>query len=150
MTEYPPIHTLVPHSGSMLLLDRLIAYDEHSLTAAVTVHDTSPFVCDGVVGAWFGLEYMAQAVAAFAGRLARADGLAPKLGFLLGTRRFVCSAPHIRVGTTVVVTVVREWQDDSGLGSFRGVITSDMFTAEATVTVFQPPNIEQFLLESRA
>lgn len=150
MTEHPPIHTLVPHSGSMLLLDRLIEFTENSLCAEVTIRDTSPFVRDGVVGAWFGLEYMAQAVAAFAGRLSRANGLAPKLGFLLGTRRFVCSAPHIPVGTTVRVTVVREWQDEGGLGSFRGVITSDMFTAEATVSVFQPPNVEQFLLESRA
>ncbi len=150
MTEHPPIHTLVPHSGSMLLLDRLVAYDEQSLSAEVTIRETSPFVRDGVVGGWFGLEYMAQAVAAFAGRLSRASGLPPKLGFLLGTRRFVCSAPHIAVGTTVRVTVVREWQDESGLGSFRGVITSDMFTAEATISVFQPPDIEQFLLENSA
>jgi ApeP dehydratase len=68
MTEtLPPIADLVPHKGPMCLLDRLIEVEEERLVAEVMVSDSSLFSRGGTVGAWVGIEYMAQAVAAWAG-----------------------------------------------------------------------------------
>ena len=87
------IEELVPHTGPMCLLDRVIdAGDEH-LVAEVTIRADDLFADGGAVGAWVGIEYMAQAVAAWAGWRARVQGGAPKIGLLLGTRDYR-SLPH--------------------------------------------------------
>lgn len=150
MVKRPQIGTVVPHGGRMLLLDRLVDYDDDSLLAELTIRADSPFVKDNRVGAWIGLEYMAQAIAAFAGCEALMRGEAPKIGFLIGSRNFVCSTPFFPVGTSLRVSVVRELHDESGLASFSGAIEGAGFTAVATLTVFQPRDVEQFLQESHA
>lgn len=144
----PDIREIVPHSGRMLLLDRLVSCDADTLTAEVTIRPDSMFVQDGAVGAWVGLEYMAQAIAAFAGHQAREEGEKPKIGFLLGSRQYACSTPCFRIGTTLRVAVTRELQGDSGLGSFTCQIRAEGIVADATLTVFQPNDAEQFMRES--
>ena len=52
----------------------------------LVVPEAGLFVEDGQVPAWVGIEYMAQAIAAWAGCRARAAGKPPQLGFLLGSR----------------------------------------------------------------
>ena len=70
----PDIRRLVPHAGPMVLLDRLLAVDEETLCAEVTI-DADTLFCDGrEVGAWVGVEYMAQAIAAHAGYAAMLRG----------------------------------------------------------------------------
>jgi predicted hotdog family 3-hydroxylacyl-ACP dehydratase len=149
MLTMPPIADVVPHSARMLLLDRVVQYDEESLTAELTIRPDSPFVRSGSVGTWVALEYMAQAIAAFAGCEARTRGEPPKVGFLIGSRHFTCTVPELPVGATMQVTVVRELQDDSGLGSFSGTLRGDGISADATLAVFQPHDVQQFLHTSR-
>ena len=60
----PDIRSLLPHSGPMVLLDRVIAADEESLCAEVRIRENSLFCNADGVGAWVGLEYMAQAIGA--------------------------------------------------------------------------------------
>ncbi|MBB5017432.1 putative hotdog family 3-hydroxylacyl-ACP dehydratase [Chitinivorax tropicus] len=145
MSDFPPIHELVPHGGRMVLLDRVIAADADSLTAEVTIHFDSMF-CDGQqMGAWVGIEYMAQAIAAFAGLHARQQGEKIKVGFLLGTRRYSASQPYFAVGDTLRVTVNKELQGDSGLASFDCAIKSDNIDVRAVLTVFQPADPQMYL-----
>ncbi len=61
---------------------------------------------------------MAQAIAAHAGYLARQRGEPVQVGFLLGTRRYVCSVPLFPVGSVLHVHVQRALQGDNGLGAF--------------------------------
>src|SRR2546426_3960121 len=91
--EPPEIRSLVPHSGPMVLLDRVVSVDEESLCAEVLIRADSMFCAAGGVGAWVGLEYMAQAIAAYAGYGARLRGAPVKIGFLLGSRRYECRRP---------------------------------------------------------
>ncbi|WP_307732400.1 hypothetical protein [Massilia sp. MB5] len=84
----PAFRSLVPHAGPMALLDRVLEADEESLCAEVAIRADSLFYAEGGVGSWVGIEYMAQAVAAHAGYLARQRGEAVKPGFLLGSRRY--------------------------------------------------------------
>ena len=135
----PDVRSLVPHSGPMVLLDRVTAADEESLCAEVTIRSDSLFCTAEGVGAWIGREYLAQAIGAYAGYLAHQRGEAVKIGFLLGTRRYDCSRPYFTVGTCLQIHVRKIFQSDNGMGSFECRI-EDRGDALANVilTVYQP------------
>lgn len=89
---------------------------------------------------------MAQAIAAWAGYTAQLRGEPVKLGFLLGTRRYESSRPIFVLGSVLRVHVQRLFQNENGLGSFECFIDNEEGrVASATVTVFQPPNVDDFL-----
>ena len=93
------IRRFLPHSGVMVLLDRLLEVGPEELRAEVTIRPDSVF-CDGHdVPGWVGVEYMAQAIAAYAGYTAQLRGETVKIGFLLGTRRYEASCPGFAVGS---------------------------------------------------
>jgi predicted hotdog family 3-hydroxylacyl-ACP dehydratase len=142
----PDIRTLVPHAGPMVLLDRLIAVDEDSLCAEVAIRRDGPFCGREGVGAWVGIEYMAQAIAAHAGHAALLRGEPVKIGFLVGTRRYHSHQAYFRVGAVLRVEVKCLLFADNGLGSFDcKIFDRDREVAKATVMVFLPRNVEQFL-----
>lgn len=144
--DAPDIRTLVPHAGRMVLLDRVIAVDEDSLCAEVTIREDSLFCGPDAVGAWVGIEYMAQAIAAHAGHAARLKGEPVKIGFLLGTRRYECARPSFPLGSVLRVKVRSLLIADNGLGSFECCIEDAQGeAATATVSVFSPANVEEFL-----
>ncbi|MDR7332793.1 hotdog family protein [Roseateles asaccharophilus] len=147
MTDrFPPITELVPHAGPMCLLDRVITAEGERLSAEVVVPADGMFSQDGGVGAWVGIEYMAQAVAAWAGWQGRQAGEAPRIGLLLGTRRYRCSVPRFGVGQRLQVDIARAYQADNGLGQFECRIHADgMELASATLTVFGPEDPSAFL-----
>jgi len=147
----PDIKTLVPHGGAMSLLDALLAADAESLTARVAIGPETMFCSGGAVGAWVGVEYMAQAVAAHAGYLARACGEPVRVGFLLGSRRYACVVPAFPVGSVLDIQVQCTLKGETGLGAFDCRILDAPTGAElanATITVFQPENVEEFLQRS--
>jgi predicted hotdog family 3-hydroxylacyl-ACP dehydratase len=148
--KLPEIGTLVPHSGAMLLLDAVLAADHETLSAQVAIRPDSMFVADGAVGAWVGVEYMAQAVAAHAGYCARLRGEPVRVGFLLGTRRYTCAVPAFAQGSVLRIHVQRALQGENGLGAFDCRIEDGEGAelASATITVFQPDNVEEFLQRS--
>lgn len=142
----PPIAELVPHAGAMCLLDRVIAAEGERLSAEVVVPAQGLFSHDGGVGAWVGIEYMAQAVAAWAGWQARAAGQPPRIGLLLGTRRYSCSQPRFAAGQRLQIDIERGYQADSGLGQFDCRIHADgVELASAVLTVFGPEDPGAFL-----
>jgi predicted hotdog family 3-hydroxylacyl-ACP dehydratase len=134
----PDMRDIVPHAGRMRLLDRLVAFDGESLTAELVIRADSLFAHPQGVGAWVGIEYMAQAVAAFAGNEALLCGAKVKVGFLLGTRHYACNVPYFPVGAALRVSVRRESLGDNGFGSFTCTIAGEGIAAGATVTVIQP------------
>lgn len=146
----PDIHSLVPHSGAMSLLGRFVRADEESLVAQVGIEPDTMFCVDGAVGAWVGVEYMAQAVAAHAGWCARQRGEPVRVGFLLGSRKYACSVASFPVGSELNIHVRRALQGENGLGAFDCRIEdgSGRELATATITVFQPHNVEEFLQRS--
>ncbi|WP_245213825.1 hotdog family protein [Rhodoferax sp. AJA081-3] len=142
-----PITAIVPHAGKMCLLDRPIEGDAESLSCEVTIREDGLFFSNGGVDGWVGIEYMAQTVAAWAGWRARLRGEAPRIGFLLGSRRYECSRPRFTLGQTYRIDVHRQFQADNGLGQFDCRIQLDgQVVASATLTVFEPTNAEEFLM----
>ncbi len=144
--DWPDIRSLIPQSGAMVLLDRVIAVDEESLCAEVHIRPDSLFCAASGVGAWVGLEYMAQTIAAFAGYTAYLRGEAVKPGFLLGARRYECTLPMFSPGSLLRVHVRRELQSENGLASFQCSIEQGQEeVAAARLTVFQPADAADFV-----
>lgn len=139
---------LITHSGDKILLDRIVGFDKENLKAEASVKANSVYLKNGVEPAWMGLEYMSQAVAAFAGIQQRQANGEPKVGMLIGTRRYRSSILHYPVGMSLTVETKVLLEDDNGLCVFQCTLTSDEVIAEANLNVFQPPSIQQYLEES--
>ncbi|RTE65965.1 hypothetical protein EH243_09795 [Amphritea opalescens] len=146
-SEYQ-VADLVPHSGQMSLLTEITGYGDDWLTAQVTINENSIFADARGVPSWVGLEYLAQAIGAFAGLQERLKGEAPKLGFLLGTRKYICSKDYFVQGDQLVLKVIRNMQAENGLSAFECHLQGSDVTASASLNVFQPEDGEQFLKDA--
>ncbi len=145
------IERVIPHRGTLRLIDRLLAWDSESVAVEVRVPADGPFNDEDGVPAWVGIEYMAQAIAAWAGCRARARGGEPNIGFLLGTRRYEARLPHFPSGTVLRVEAVCELLGDNGLGMFACRILADgQEIASANVSVFEPPDAMAYLENEQA
>ena len=141
-----PIEELIPHRGPMRLIDHLIHWDEHAIRVGLRVPEHGPFHQAEGVPNFVGIEYMAQAVAAWAGCQARARGAEPPLGFLLGTRRYACTQAHFPPGMALSIEARCELMGENGLGAFAcRILSGDEVLAEALISVFEPPDAAAFL-----
>ena len=74
----PAIEEVVPHRGRACLLDEVLHWDEDRIETALVVPADGVFVGPDGLPAWIGIEYMAQAIAAWAGCRARSEGRPPR------------------------------------------------------------------------
>nr|WP_298413066.1 hypothetical protein [uncultured Halomonas sp.] len=139
------IAPFVPQSQGMCLLDHIVAVDNDGLQADVTPNAESIFAIDAGIPAWIGLEWLAQAVAAWAGWHARTHRQPPAIGFLIGSKRFETLHEHLAIDHTYRVSIHLDFRADNGLGHFQGEIQDDegVRLAHGTLTVFQPPASER-------
>jgi predicted hotdog family 3-hydroxylacyl-ACP dehydratase len=129
---------VVPHAGRMLLIDEILDYSSGSLTACVTIRESSLFLtADNVVPAWVGIEYMAQTIAAWAGVQARLRGEPVKTGYLLGSRHYQASQPAFTLGDTLTIVVNKQYHEGE-LAVFECRISGAQVAVSATLNVFQP------------
>lgn len=146
-TCFPAPETLLLHSGDMLLLDRITAFDTEGILAEYQPQAQAWYADqNGNMPAWIGMELMAQAIAAHVGLLKRQEGLPPKQGVLLGTRRYHAHIPAFSADTLLQVRASVAFRDDSGLGAYDCNICSKLGTiAEATLKVYEPEDFQSFL-----
>lgn len=137
LIDYTDIAGLIPHSGRMILLDRIIDFDGHTLSVELVVRDDGLFGDDKIVPAWVGIEYMAQAVAAYAGIKSKLVGEPIKLGYLLGTRSYISNVASFAVGTALTIQVKNIIQDEK-LGVFACKIRGGGIETDANLNVYQP------------
>jgi len=132
------VSDVVPHSGSMVLLDRILDASEEDLTAQVTIGTNTLFLREkAYVPAWIGIEYMAQAVAAWAGVQENKVGNKAKIGFLLGARKYNCISSKFLLGDVLTIHIARKYQE-SELAVFDCTIHSDKLLATSALNVYQP------------
>ncbi|MBY4676121.1 hotdog family protein [Marinobacterium arenosum] len=146
-SEYS-VAELVPHSGKMSLLDNIVEYADDWLRAEVYITEASMFADEKGVPAWTGMEYMAQTIGAFAGMQERREGGEPKLGFLLGTRKYTCSVDYFPLGQTLILTAKREMQAENGLSVFQCSLHGEGIEASASLNVYQPEDADSFLKDA--
>jgi predicted hotdog family 3-hydroxylacyl-ACP dehydratase len=140
---WPPhaMDAWVPHRGALSLLDAVERCDDQSIVARVRVPADGLFGTADGMPAWVGIEYMAQAVAAWSGARARAGGGSPKIGYLLGSRRYEAAVPAFAIGAELRVLGQCELMGDNGLGMFDCRIECDgRVLASGRLSVFEPPD----------
>ena len=142
------VEELVPHSGRMSLLSRIIQVEGETLVAEVDINERATFAEPNGVPAWVGLEYLAQAIGAYAGYQERTQGGVPKIGFLLGTRKYSSDCEYFPLGTTLTLKVTRNMQAENGLSAFDGELFAEGISASARLNVFQPDDAAEFLKEA--
>lgn len=142
-TDYN-ILDVVPHGAPMSLLDSIEKYSDKGLVANVTIREDSMFCESDGVPAWVGVEFMGQAVAAYAGVGARIADQPVKIGFLVSTRRYESACSHFPVGTSLTVSVHQITDSTIGLQVFTCRITGDNIEIQANLNVFLPENVEDF------
>jgi len=91
------IASLVPHAGRMCLLERVIRWDEQSLTVATATHrdPANPLAHGGRLRAIHLCEYGAQAMAVHGGLLATARGERARPGLLVSLRDVVLACDFV-------------------------------------------------------
>ncbi len=137
--SFPPLIEILPHRPPMILLDALTECDGDSATCAVTVREGAPFVVRGRVPSVVFMEYMAQAIGAYAGNIARTSGREVEVGYLIAAREIELGVDHASVGDRLVVTALRQWGDEL-VGSFRCEVLRDGVTlAHGVLSVYQGP-----------
>ena len=115
------IEPYVPHSGFMLLLDRVLECGIEHIVTEIDVSDTLPCCVENYVPAYLGLEIMAQSIAIWSGLQRNNPGVTQPIGFLLGSRKYQCSVKQFIVGETLKVYATRIVQNE-GLASFECVL----------------------------
>lgn len=146
----PPIEDILPHRGSMLLLDRVIDADAENAWAEYTPRREAWYADpNGNMPAWIGIELMAQAVAAQVSLLKRREGLPLKLGALLGTRRYTSTCSVFLADTPLRIHAKMILCDATGLGAYECHIDSQgELLASASLKVFEPDDFQTFLQAS--
>jgi predicted hotdog family 3-hydroxylacyl-ACP dehydratase len=140
MSAIPSIDELVPHTGAMRLIDRVVASAETAARAETVIRAESLFFRPGEgVPAYVGLELMAQTISAFDGLRRRRQGLPPAIGFLLGCRRYETTRPLFRDGERLTIEA-KSLLDEGGMASFDCVIADETGAAVASgvINVYRP------------
>lgn len=147
---------LLPHSGRMVLLDRITAYGAGSLTAEAEVRADHILLQNHRLPCLHSMEIMAQGIGALTGCQTLNAGGTVKLGFLLGTRRLELFADSVPVGTRLLVKVQESVIDASGFGVFdcalywtdappheKPALPADGLLARAALNVYSPSGSPQ-------
>jgi len=146
--SYPGIEEVLPQTGRMVLLTRIVGHSQERTTCAVEISTTSPFYDgQGGVPAWVALEYMAQCVAAHGGLRARAAGDPVTIGFLLGSRSVALHTAGFRPGQELEVEAAHLWGEHDFF-SFTCTVRdarTRVTLAEATLAVARAAGVEAVL-----
>lgn len=142
------VSELVPHSGKMLLIDKVLDFGEEWLIAQIIIKKDSMFCENGSVPALVGIEYMAQSIAAFAGKNDKLEEKNPTIGLLLGSRKYVSNVEEFPIGITLIIHVEQIYFENGGLGVFKCKIESEQHEEvliEANINVFHPEDISTLI-----
>ncbi|MCF6202125.1 MAG: 3-hydroxylacyl-ACP dehydratase [Methylococcaceae bacterium] len=131
------IEMIMPHAGIMVLLDKVLSYDQQSMVVKTTVRNDGLFGNEQTIPAWLGIEYMAQTVAAHGGMMCYLAGKPINVGFLVGTRRYNCNIATFKVGTILTISVERV-MGDQGLCVFFCQVVGEGIDISAKLNVYLP------------
>jgi len=142
-----PIEAIIPHRGTMLLIDAVAAFEEQTLSARATVHADAWYAdAQGAMPAWIGIELMAQSIAAHVALLAMRGGGRARPGVLLGSRSYKALQPSFAGGAQLLIHATELLRSDEGHGAYECTIHhDDVCCAEAVIKVFQPSDFQSFI-----
>jgi predicted hotdog family 3-hydroxylacyl-ACP dehydratase len=116
--SFPPAAELIPHQGRAVLIDRVLMDSENSIRVTACITSEHPFFVTGHgVPSWVGIELMAQTIAAHAGLKGRRSHQPPRIGMLLGTRRYQSTTPYFHEGVQLEILAEREYGDTGDIAA---------------------------------
>jgi predicted hotdog family 3-hydroxylacyl-ACP dehydratase len=135
------IMQIVPHSGKMSLLDRVVNYDFGKLEIHTEVDITpgSMFFDKDIDGipVWIGFEYMAQSISALSGLYGKTKGQEPKIGFIMSVNNFTANKSVFPANSTAKIFVRQTMRMDN-IVTFDGNITlGDTIVATAVINTIE-------------
>lgn len=137
----PELYACSPHQSPMLLLDRVLSYQEAppSLEAELDVGPGSVFFDPArqLIPGWIGFEYIAQSIAVLAGLIQRVRGEEPRLGFIMGVRDFETFSEGFRLGDKVSVRI-RQVFREGPVAVFEGdVLVKEQLAARGILNTIE-------------
>jgi predicted hotdog family 3-hydroxylacyl-ACP dehydratase len=146
-TGFGPIETILPHRGTMLLIDAVLTCEDEVLTAQARVRSDAWYAdADGAMPAWIGIELMAQAIAAHVALIAMRGGGRARPGVLLGSRSYAAQTPAFPAGARLMIEAKELLRSEEGHGAYECTIDHEgVRCAEAVVKVFQPTDFQTFI-----
>ena len=132
-----PAEPLVPHRGSMRLLDGVWTPTGDGIQAESMVTEKWPLARDGTVSPLICVELAAQAISALS-TWRRGEGARPRVGLLVGIKEAEFSAARIPVKTRLIVQMGKLYQIGN-YAVFQGQVRSEWACfCKITVQVMEP------------
>lgn len=138
--EQPLISELIPHRAPMILLQKVLSFDETHMTCLVDLKASLIFSNDDEIDAIIATEWMAQTVGAFVGAQKRSSGQPPRIGFIIGARKVDFHVSKVNKDSVLHASVKPVWVDKAS-GSFNCSVTdilNNKVVAEGSLTVHEP------------
>ncbi len=137
---------LVPHRASMSLLETIDEYGADWLRAGLTVRRDSTFADEHGMPGWVGIEYMAQAAAAFGAIEQVQRGETPSIGLLIGSRYYRCMEELIPFGTRLTVLAKIALRDDEDFAAYEcSLHAGERQIADCTLKAYRPRDLAALL-----
>ncbi|MDM1764998.1 MULTISPECIES: 3-hydroxylacyl-ACP dehydratase [unclassified Acinetobacter] len=136
MQAIPAIH-VIPHEKPMVFIDHVVTIGEQFVVAELKISPELMFCEAQGLPTWTSIELMAQTISAYAGMQGKHLGLAPKIGFLLGTRKLQLPIAYFEMGQIVTIRAERQYLHE-GLGQFACEILYQQHTISAMLSVYEP------------
>ena len=139
LAEARPARELVLHGAPMLLLDTVVEANAECCRARLTVDAGAWYAqTDGAMPAWFGVELMAQTIAAFSGNRRKGLDRPLVMGYLLGTTTYVATVPSFPAGEVLEIEARLHFWDEQSLSAFRcGIALGGVQIASAILKVLE-------------
>jgi predicted hotdog family 3-hydroxylacyl-ACP dehydratase len=137
----------LPHGGAMVLIDEIVAFEAEGVRARATPRADGLFTAStsSSVPAWLGMEYLAQAIAAWSGFHERRAGRRVKPGLLVGTRTFTSSTGQLPVGERLEIAADRVVAGRGAISVFDGSVHGTGVEQRTRIKVVLPEDIGPYL-----
>jgi predicted hotdog family 3-hydroxylacyl-ACP dehydratase len=134
------IRTLIPHSGTMCLLDEVTQWDDRSISCVTNTHHdpANPLRRDGRLSALHAFEYGAQAAAVHGGLRARSVGAIAPPGYLAALRDAHLHAARLDDITSPLQIYANRLFGDGANTIYECRVSADnVLLANARITIIQ-------------
>lgn len=121
----------------MVFIDTISQVSENYIEATLEITSDLMFFQQEGLPTWVSIEIMAQTVSAYAGFQGHQSNRAPRIGYLLGTRKMVLPIAYFALGKTLKIRAQRQYFHE-GLGQFLCEIEYEDHNISALLSVYEP------------
>ena len=130
--------SVIPHSGSMCLLDGVLDWNDDTIICKTNSHHLldNPLRCEQGLSAIQGIEYGAQAMAVHGGLLAKREGKEIPPGFLVAVRNVNINTEWLdKIAGSIIITAKMIMHNDKHSIYEFSLIANDKVLVNGRTTV---------------